>query len=359
MKMIQLLPTIVVGDAVSNDAIALSGMIGKMGFETGIYAENIDSRLRGRDGIFYAYEMPELEDDDVIIYHASTGDVLNFSLPRKYGRKVLRYHNITPPEFFRGYSRSNMLRTEAGYRGMRFLKNHVDFGLADSDYNRHDLRKMGYRCPIEVCPILIPLEDYAQEPDAKVVNRYAGDGWTNLLFVGRIAPNKKQEDVIRAFEAYQRKYQPKSRLFLVGSARETEKYEAELKRLAADLGLADRVIFSGHVNFREILAYYRLADVFICMSAHEGFCVPLVEAMYFDKPIVARGTSAVPETLGDAGILLESSDPDKAAEAIHRILEDEQLRARLSESRKDRMESFSYETVSKRFQTCMNRFLRE
>ena len=138
---------------------------------------------------------------------------------------------------------------------------------------------MGYTCPIDVCPIIIPFADYDREPDAEVLARYRGDGKKNWMFLGRVSPNKKAEDVIRAFTCYKRDYEPESRLFLIGRTGGVKLYDKALENYIRLLGVEDSVIMPGHVTFAEILAYYHLADVFVCMSEHEGFCVPLVEAM--------------------------------------------------------------------------------
>ena len=173
---------------------------------------------------------------------------------------------------------------------------------------------MGYTCPMKVLPILIRFEDYEQEPDADVIRKYS-DGATNLLFVGRMAPNKKVEDVISAFAYYKEHYDKTARLFLVGSFQETDLYYQYLQKHIKKLGTHD-VIFSGHISFQAVLAYYKIADVFLCMSEHEGFCVPLVEAMYFGVPIVAYDSSAIADTLGGAGILLKNKDLKKTASYI-------------------------------------------
>lgn len=115
------------------------------------------------------------------------------------------------------------------------------------------------------------------------MEHYKDDGYTNFIFVGRVAPNKKQEDVIRAFYCYKKYCNPKSRLFIVGSYNGMERYYHRLRRYVGALEL-DNVVFTGHIPFAQILAYYHLADLFLCMSDHEGFCVPLVEAMYFNLP---------------------------------------------------------------------------
>ena len=354
MRIIQLLPTISFGDAVSNDALAIRRMLTEMGCDTALYAEHIEPRLSG-EGILPREDMGEVADSDLLIYHGSTGDPLNLKVPGIGGRKILRYHNITPSHFFSGYSRYAEVLTATGRREMRELAGAFDYGMADSDYNRRDLREMGYRCPIDVCPVAISFEDYDREPDQEVLDRYRDDGWTNLLFVGRITPNKKQEDVIRAFHYYHRYFNSRSRLFLVGNPAGMQVYRGQLERYAAKLGLAEHVVFSGQISFRAILAYYRLADVFVCMSEHEGFCVPLVEAMHFGVPIVAYAAAAVPETLGGGGLLLRDRDPVEAAAAIDRILRDDRLREKAAAEQKRMLGVFRYENVRERLKECLGR----
>lgn len=357
MKILQIMPTISFGDAVSNDARAIDGILRESGHETGIFAENIDPRLP--EGTACRMEaLPKIDRKDLIIYHGSTGTELNFRLPSLGGKQMMVYHNITPPEFFADYSPQAERLTKAGYDGMKFLADRLHYCVADSDYNRQELIRMGYRCPIDVCPILIPFEDYDREPDQKVIDRYRGDGRTNLLFVGRVAPNKKQEDVIRAFAAYRQLFNPDARLFLVGSASGMENYEQRLKTYAEEMGVGEDVIFPGHIRFSEILAYYHLADVFLCMSEHEGFCVPLVEAMHFGVPIVAYASSAIPETLGEGGLLLDSKDPALAAAALNRVVQDQALRAWLKERQRVQLESFSYGRVRARWEQCLERFMK-
>lgn len=357
MRIIQALPTLAFGDAVGNDALAIRDMIAEMGYETDIYAENIDRRLPEGSAKPVA-AMPLLKPEDILIYHGSTGTKMNDDLPGYGGKKMMIYHNVTPPEFFLGYSDAAVELTERGLAGFRALKDQFDYCVGVSEFDRQDLLKMGYTCDTDVCPIVIPFSDYDREPDPEVIGRYRGDGWVNLLFVGRLAPNKKQEDVIRAFHRYHRYYNPKSRLFLVGSDSGMEVYSGRLRRYAEMLGIGERVIFPGHISFRAILAYYRLADVFVCMSEHEGFGVPIVEAMYFGKPIVAYRAAAVPETLGKAGLLLDSKEPELAAAAIDRILRDEALRGYFEKERNKKLQEYRYESVKKRMTACIEKMLR-
>jgi glycosyltransferase involved in cell wall biosynthesis len=178
------------------------------------------------------------------------------------------------------------------------------------------------------------------------------------MFLGRIAPNKKQEDVIKTFYYYKKYMDPKARLFLVGSYEGMEIYYNALKLLVEQLDLED-VYFTGKVPFDQILAYYRVSDAFLCMSEHEGFCVPLIESMVFKVPIIAYNSSAIPYTLGDAGILINQKDYIAAAELLNKVIYDEQLRNRLIENGSRRLEHFSYERTAEEFRSYMKEILGE
>ena len=354
MRIIQLLPTMSFGDAIGNDTIALKGAISDMGFQTEIYAENIDKRLPS--GTAQKIEkLRSVSRDDIILYHKSTGTDLTFKIGDYDCRRIMVYHNITPPEFFRPYSIAATTLTEYGYEGVDFLKDKVDHVLADSAYNKSELVKMGYTCPIDVRPILIKFSDYEQAPDEEIMKKF-GDGRHNLIFVGRIAPNKKQENVIRAFYQY-KKLDPQARLILVGSYLGMENYYERLVRYTAALGLRDDVIFTGHIKFSEILAYYRTASAFVCMSEHEGFCVPLAEAMFFHVPIIAYDTSAISDTLGGSGVLLDSNDPVFVSRVIHRLMTDSELRSSVIEGQNRRLEDFSYEHIRDIFEKQLRGFI--
>lgn len=354
MKIVQIIPSLAHGDAVSNDTIAIQTILREEGYETGIYSDIIDPRLP--EGIAKPLrKLPCLRKEDLLIYHACTGASLNFQLPQFGGKKLLIYHNITPPSFFHHYSREIEAIQKRAYEGMRFLSDKVDYCIADSDFNRSDLQSFGFGCPIDVCPIIIPFADYKQHPDPKTMNHYQGDGWTNLLFVGRIVPNKKQEDVIQAFYFYHKEYNPKSRLFLIGSGSGMEKYEYRLRNYTKMLDISNHVFFLGHIRFSEILSYYSLADAFVCMSEHEGFCVPLIEAMLFETPIVAYDSSAVSDTLGRGGLLIKEKNPHLTAGAINRVITDKTLQAYLIQEQKNALSRFSYDNIRKQFISCLRR----
>lgn len=210
---------------------------------------------------------------------------------------------------------------------------------------------------MEVLPILIAFDDYKKEPDKKIIKAY-DDDWVNVVFTGRVAPNKCPEDIIAAFYYYKKNIQPKSRLFLVGRYDGMPAYKTQLDVYVKQLGLED-VYFTGHVKFDEILAYYHIADVFVCLSEHEGFCVPLVEAMYFGVPIIAYDSTAIGDTLGGSGLLLQDKSPAIVGEAIRLVAENKELRDRLVMGQKERLKDFAHDKIKKNFLEIMQKFLAE
>ena len=356
MNIIQLLTTLSFGDAVSNDALAIMNLLNSQGRKVNTYAENIDKRLESIPGVKGINSLPRINDDDIVIYHLSTGSELNRQIKALKGRKLMIYHNITPSGYFSPYSGIAARLCSKGRREVKALTETFEACMCDSEYNMEELRQMGYKCPMAVRPILIPFEDYKKTPDPDVLAKY-DDGVKNLLFVGRIAPNKKQEDLIRMVAAYNKLFDDKIRLILAGSATGTENYDRRLKDYAELLGV-DNVVFTGQISFAAILALYRSCDVFCCMSEHEGFCVPLLEAMYFEKPILAASHAAIPGTLNGSGVLLEDNDPYKAAFCLKRLLDDKDLRDEIVRGQNERLKDFSYEKVSELFNVQLERFIK-
>ena len=356
MKVIQVLPTISFGDAVGNDALAIKKLLKEEGYDTEIYAENIDKKLPKRSALSLNY-MPKLNKNDIIIYHNSTGTDINYKIENFGARIIMIYHNITPPEFFRDYSYNAEKLTKYGLDGVKYLKNKVDYCLADSNFNKSNLLDMGYNCKIDVRPILIPFEDYKKTHNNDIIKKY-DDGFTNILFVGRIAPNKKQEDIIKTFCYYKKYINPKSRLILVGSDSGMENYAKRLKDYIRVLGVED-VVFPGHIKFDEILAFYKVADIFLCMSEHEGFCVPLVEAMFFNIPIIAYDSSAISDTLGDSGILFNDKNPVFVSRLIDKCINDKELKEYIIEKENQRLEDFSYDRIKNMFMHYITNFIDE
>ena len=357
MKIIQLLPTIAYGDAVGNDTMALRDALLEFGYETHIYAENIDGR-RTEDFIHHYTEMPQLEKDDVILYHFSTGSAAMANILQEAAcRKVMIYHNITPGHFFEDYDPGTQALVDNGREELARLRGLFEACLCDSAYNMEDLRAIGYDCPMAVLPILIPFEDYDKAPSEKVISEFGKDGYTNFLFVGRVVPNKKHEDIIRAFAYYNKHYNEKSRLFLVGSPA-SGKYMQRLALYANRLGVADEVKFTGAVPFGDILAFYSIANIFLCMSEHEGFCVPLVEGMYFNIPVLAYGEAAVTETMGVGTGRIDDKSPAYAAACADYILKHTEEREKLLAAQKKCLEKFDNESIKETFKQLLELILK-
>ena len=351
--MFQYTPTVRHGDAVGNDARALDRLMKEMGLRAGLYCEELRGHFPG-ENVRRLSRMPKPEPEDVFIYHHSIACSRTDWIRSLNCRKVMVYHNITPPEYFLPYDVNQVDLCRRGLRELREMNDVFSWCLADSEFNRQDLLRAGYACPVDVLPVLIPFEDYRREPDAATLAKY-GDGRTNILFVGRIAPNKKQENLIRAFDCYKKTVDPEARLILVGSS-SGARYRARLEEYIRLNGVED-VVFPGHIRFEEILAFYRTASVFLCLSEHEGFCVPLLEAMSFDVPVIALDAAAVPYTLGGSGLLLPEPSPKLAAAAVERLVRDTALRAAVVEGQRARLRDFSYETVSARFRELFRAFL--
>ncbi|MFU0800670.1 MAG: glycosyltransferase family 4 protein [Xylanivirga thermophila] len=341
----QIMPTIVYGDAVSNHALALKEILHSMGYKSEIYAQNIGESLR--HSVYNVDDYKATGEKNAVIYHMSTGTDLNYKIrDLKVDKKIMIYHNITPPEYMMHYSLRDYKIVKAGREQLNILNDSFDYVFGDSEYNCKELLDLGYE-KVEHLPILIPYSDYEKQADKDIMEKYT-DGNVNILFVGRIAPNKRQEDIIKTFYYYKKYINPGARLFLVGSYEGMERYYNALLDLVNALDIED-VYFTGKVPFSHILAYYRVANVFLCMSEHEGFCVPLIESMYFNVPIIAYNAAAIPYTLDGAGILINKKDYIMTAELINRLVNDKTLKDRLVHNGRRRLEYFSYDNISDMF----------
>lgn len=352
MQVIQIVPTLAYGDAIGNDALALKHALEEAGYNTEIYAESVVAPLK--PSLAKNTEKLLLKNDDVAILHLSTGAKINREFAKLSCRKIVRYHNVTPPEFYSGYDSYIERINKAALKDAAFLADKVDYCLADSEFNKQDLIKMGYSCKIDVLPILIPFEDYRKAPEPQIVEKYKDV--PIVLFTGRVVPNKKIEDVICAFSLYRKHYNKEAVLMLVGSYKEDDAYYQRLQTYINEIE-AENIIFTGHISFNEILAYYRVADVFLCQSEHEGFCVPLVEAMFFQIPIIAYASTAIPGTLAGSGVVMDTKDPLLVAGMINRVLIDGKMKKWILLSEKERLSDFAYEPISGKFLELIDKFI--
>ncbi len=342
MEIHQFVPDFSYGDAIGNDALGIQRVLKGWGFDSRIFSKVIHPMYRNR-AEFYLYYRYHSHPDNILIFHYSTGTELIDFLRDFPERKILIYHNITPAHFFEGVNQKVAHRCQEGRDELSRLTGVFDLALGDSTYNREELEAMGYR-QTGVLPIIVDVSAYRQSLKKIPRFSYLKHQAPTLLHVGRAAPNKRLEDIIKVFY-FCKKFSPRIRLLLVGSHYDTETYVAALKKLIKHLNLRD-VIFPGHISTQTLTEIYAHASAYLCMSEHEGFCVPLVESMFFGLPIVAYNAAAVPETLGDAGILFEKKDYPAIAEAVMELLENQDLRNHLVENGKRRLQAFTEAAVA-------------
>lgn len=311
------------GDAVCNEALAFQRLLRARGYASEIYAGAIAPEMTGLGLPISEYSKRNSTPGAACIFHFAIGSPVAERVLATSEPLILRYHNVTPYQFFLGFSGHLVGLTYHGARDLARFAPRTALGLAVSEFNRRDLEAASFKAT-EVLPLAMNMEALEEPPDPVVISRFQ-DGRKNLIFVGRVAPNKKIEDLIRVFCAYQRYVEPESRLFVVGDGRGFEHYARRLYELVSHLRI-DEVVFAGAVTQTELNAYYRLADVFLGLSEHEGYGAPLIEAMRFGLPVVAFDAGAVRETLQGGGILLTDKAPEVVAELLGKVVGDRAFR---------------------------------
>lgn len=349
----QFLPVLSQGDACSGHALQAQRILREMGVDSDLFVEHAHPPMEGLARSYRDYA-ERARSGDVLLYHLAVGSVLADALQERPERLVVDYHNLTPVEYFELWDPSHTWAVTWGRRQLADLAGRSEAALADSRYNEADLVDLGYR-NTTVVPILLDTAAFDHEVDASAEARLlerkeAGGG--DWLFVGRIAPNKAQHDIVKAFAVYRRVYDPQARLWLVGGSAGGA-YSQALERLISSLRLRRAVTVTGAVSPGVLSAHFRTADVFVCLSEHEGFCVPLLEAMHHRLPIVAHAAAAVPGTLGDGGLLLDDKAPTTVAAAAHLVLDDPARRAALGTAGARRLEDFSLDRTAAMFRDAI------
>ncbi|MCB1140325.1 MAG: glycosyltransferase [Leptospiraceae bacterium] len=319
-----------VGDAISNEALIIQNYLRKCGYPSEIYSENFPERDANRVRHFRDYRPGA---DSILIYHYSFFTRMLDRLPRLPGKKMMVFHNITPGKYVRPYNRRLADALDQARETLKDLRPYFERVIAVSRYNAGELRKMGYE-DISVKPVLFPPPAKA---DSSMRLPYM-EGKTNILFVGRIFPNKMHQDLIKSFY-FLKKIHSDARLICVGSFHPgVRAYTAEIRNLITELNLNRDVVFTGMISDEEVAACYRGAQLFFSMSDHEGFCVPLAECMHLDIPVVARAAAAVPETLGPGGILMSGTDYPAIAETLSFVLESEEIQENIRQGQKEQLQ---------------------
>ena len=354
-----LAPLLTPGDAITNDILGMYDALERSGAEVRVYCAETDLKERK---VWHVSRINSFlkQPSDILIYHYSIGwEPALELLRRKKCKRVVKYHNVTPPEFFAPWSEAYEVACREGRAQLRAVaESNCDLYLSDSEYNMRELIKYGADEALSAA--LAPFHHidrlHSLDADLSVLNAYR-DARANILMVGRVAPNKGHASLIKAFSIYHRYYNNQSRLFIVGKEdRRLSSYSEHLRALVRSLGLQEAVIFTGEVSDQQLKAYYLLSHVFMIMSEHEGFCVPLVEAMAMKIPVVAYASSAIPQTLGGAGLLWEEHDPHLLAESANFLIKDESVAAALGLMGLRRYESkFTNEKIEAEFLQALDR----
>ena len=340
----QLLPDFAFGDAIGAITLQTQSMLRALGFDSEIYAQVIDERLRTAARPAMRVE-DELRPGDAVIYHMSIGSPLAMLVARLPAPRVILYHNITPPAYYRATNPRVAQRLESGREELAMLVPRVELCIGVSEFNVEEMRLLGARRSA-VVPPRVDLQRLHPRPSQPAQPPL-------LVFVSRVAPNKRHDDLIRVLAALRATAQPDARLAIVGRFTDTEDYVDALRQLAAGLGVADAVDWLGRLDDAAVGDLYARAAVYVCASEHEGFCVPLLEAMAFDVPVVAYAAGAVPDTLGGAGIVMRHKDPLAWAAVTDRVVRDATLRTALTAAGRRRLTDFTEDAVKQRLSAAL------
>lgn len=325
------------GDAIGDSARRVRQLLRELGHESDIFAMTVDDELA--DDVRPFAERDARRGDLTVLHFALPSPMTDAFARLPHGR-VLQYHNVTPAQFFAPYDAGIFRLAALGREELQTLVGQTDAALGDSEYNRHELESLGFT-NTGVFPIAIDPNRIRRAPRRPALERVLSDGLLNFLFVGRIVPNKCIEDHIRLAEHYKRYVDTEYRFIFVGKTDGVPRYYNMVRALIAEYQMpADRFIFTGAVPDGDLATYYRMARVYISLSEHEGFCVPLLEAMAADVPVVAYAASAVPDTLGGAGVQFAPKDLEYAAELVGELAYNDTLRTRVIAHQRRRLEDF-------------------
>ncbi len=339
------------GDAIGDSARRVRTLLRRMGHTSDLFALTIDDDLAGD---VRPFAEPEALGADLTIFHFALPSPMTERFAALRGGRILQYHNITPAHFFAPYDPGLFRLAALGRRELASLAGRVDLALGDSEYNRRELERLGFG-PTGVMPVAVDFDRLRKAPRSPALERILDDGLTNFLFVGRIVPNKRIEDHIRMAEHYKRNVDAFYRFIFVGRYDGLPRYYSMVRALVAQYKmLPERFLFVGPVPDHELAAYYRTASAYLSLSEHEGFCVPLLEAMAMDVPVLAYDAGAVADTMGGAGLVFSPKDLEYAAETLGMLAYDDEVRAPIIEGQRRRVRDFEEAAIERRLLDVLN-----
>lgn len=349
MNIHQILAGYADGDAISNEAWQLREIFRRWGHSSEIYADpsRVSPSLKADCRSLADYASGE---SDICLHHYGIASPAAEVFLASAAKKIMVYHNITPAEYFTGFDDAVAAQLRAARLALREVARRSGAVWTVSRFNAAELKAAGID-GVKVFPLLFFPERLDMAPDPLIINKFTGP-LKNILFVGRIAPNKRVEDLIMAFAWYHLTINPFSRLIIIGSKRSAARYYTMLRMLVGDLDLSN-VCFEGFVAPARLLAYYRVADLYASTSAHEGYCLPLVEAMNQGVPVIARAAGGTPEAMDGAGVLYEDLTPAELGALFDRVLADAALRVEILASQKDRVQRAKNRNLEAEVKTLM------
>jgi glycosyltransferase involved in cell wall biosynthesis len=346
----QLVHTLSYGDAISGAVIALQRVFRESGHESEIYAINTHPRYKG---LTKDYRTLSTEYAGEIVLHLSIGSPLSqLYLSLTAARRTVIYHNITPSRWFSGVNPRVVRDIEQGMNELREVMDVSDRVLADSQFNASELEK--FTTSVQVLPLTVDPARWTEGANAGITSLLKSDPSIHLLHIGRMAPNKCIEDILKIFYFVHHHVEPRSVLWLVGIDIDTEIYSFSLKKMARELEIDDAVRFVGGMSDSEVRAFYEHSSAYLCMSEHEGFCLPVIEAMHFGLPVVAFDSSAVTETIAGGGILVHEKRHAEIAELVVDLSRSGSLRERVVAAGFERVADFSFDRFAENARAIFN-----
>ncbi len=332
------------GDAISQEARLFRDTFRKLGYKSDIIVPSEYIAFGYADDCRPLESFKTGKEHNVLIYHYSTASRATNLFIKSPCKRIMRYHNITPSSYFKGFDDEAVLQLERGRRELLSVAEAADSVWAVSAFNAMELKNRDIR-NIKIVPLLFGVDEFDISPDKETLDRFAGS-LKNIVSLGRVVPNKCIEELIFGFAYYNRFINPYSRLILVGSERSCPRYYAMLRMLTERLDLQN-VCLEGFLLNPQRSAIYQSADLFVSTSRHEGYCLPLIEAMYHETPVMARECGGMPEAMGGAGVLFDNAEPKTLAELMNRVLLSGSIRETILDSQAVRLKEIQNRNIEK------------
>jgi len=349
----QLVPILAPRDAVGNEVLEIRNALRNEGYNSEIYVETVHPEMAHESKNYFS--LHEKLEPDILIYHLASGSKLVNEILNLHSKIILIYHNLTPEKYFKEINNGVVESIQLARNQIKTLKNHVNLTLTHSEFSTKNLKKEGYS-NVRTLPYLINFSSNEVILNNELRNKFKKS--VNILFVGRFVPHKKIEDILRIFAYYNTCINSNSNLILVGNFLGAEKYFKWLQYLINNTHLQN-VHFFTKLNKKDLVTIYTLTDVYLSMSEHEGFGVPLIESMHFNVPIIAYNTGAISETMGTRGLLTNNKTPEDIGEVIDLIVNNDNLRKKIIQNQCRKLKDFDYNETKKKLIDYIEKIYRD